>query len=504
MYRYGIDLTDLLWYTPYMPNLFIVGTNDLVSQSPDIARQWSIRNPESVDTIYNTSGKKYWWECERGHEWKAQVSSRTRLRRGCPYCSGRLPVAGVNDLGTTHPELVEEWGEDNLLRPEEVSRGSTKKISWRCKQGHTWKATIGSRALAKNGCPYCAGQFPILGKTDLLTLHPELEEQWADTRDMSEFMSQSNYKASWRCKQGHTWKAMIYSVTLQNTGCPICSNKISRKETELLDFLKNYINEENIIQSDRSILGGKEIDIFIPSANIAIEFNGLYWHSESGGRGRQYHYDKWKMCADKGIQLLTIWEDDWRLKRPVVESMLRHKLQLSGENKIGARQCEVVSMDYHTARDFLESNHTQGAARGSLYLGLAYSNELVAVMVAKKRENGDWELVRYATNCIVQGGQSKLLKSAPKGRWITFADLCVSNGSLYEQTGWRQDGLLKPDYKYVVGGKRIHKFNYRLKRFRDDPDLLWEEGMTERELAQLNAIPRIWDCGKVRYTKLTH
>lgn len=82
---------------------------------------------------------------------------------------------------------------------------------------------------------------------------------------------------------------------------------------------------------------------------------------------------------------------------------------------------------------------------------------------------------------------------------VTFAGLCVSGGSLYEKLGFARDKVIGPDYRYVVNGRRVHKFNYRKERFKRDPTLRWEDGATESELAQANGIPRIWDCGKIRY-----
>ena len=77
----------------------------------------------------------------------------------------------------------------------------------------------------------------------------------------------------------------------------------------------------------------------------------------------------------------------------------------------------------------------------------------------------------------------------------------MSDGGLYDALGFTADKELPPDYKYVVDGKRVHKFSYRRKRFRADPDLRYEEGLSERELAYLNGLGRVWDCGKIRYVK---
>ena len=105
----------------------------------------------------------------------------------------------------------------------------------------------------------------------------------------------------------------------------------------------------------------------------------------------------------------------------------------------------------------------------------------------------------------VPGGFTKLLKAAqgiyPEYPFITFSDHMVSDGGLYAASGFVADKELAPDYAYMVNGARQHKFGYRLKRFRTDPSLLWEEGKTERELADLNNLTRIWDAGKTRWVK---
>lgn len=87
---------------------------------------------------------------------------------------------------------------------------------------------------------------------------------------------------------------------------------------------------------------------------------------------------------------------------------------------------------------------------------------------------------------------------------VTFADHTLSQGGLYLNNGFVAEKVLAPDYSYVVRGKRVHKFNYRLARFKSDPNLKHEEGLTERELALLNRTPRIWDCGKTRYVWEAH
>ncbi|SDT84930.1 hypothetical protein [Gordonia westfalica] len=155
----------------------------------------------------------------------------------------------------------------------------------------------------------------------------------------------------------------------------------------------------------------------------------------------------------------------------------------------------MTAVDRVEVRDFLEANHIQGATAMSEAFGLRDGGELVAVMCMKWRTKTEVELVRFATSVIVRGGHSRLLKHAVAAmqpqRVVTFADHAVSDGGLYEQCGFIKDGELRPDYTYYFRGERVHKFLFRLKRFRNDPNLLWDESWTEQQAAAENKIPRI-------------
>lgn len=103
------------------------------------------------------------------------------------------------------------------------------------------------------------------------------------------------------------------------------------------------------------------------------------------------------------------------------------------------------------------------------------------------------------------GGHSKLVAYVERnfqyGKLITFADLTFGGGDLYRSTGWIEDTIIRPDYSYVVSGSRRHKFNYRRKRFKTDPSLLFVEELSESQLAELNKIPWVYDAGKIRFIK---
>lgn len=278
---------------------------------------------------------------------------------------------------------------------------------------------------------------------------------------------------------------------------------VSKLESDLADFIESHIPIE---RSNRSLIAPKELDIYIPSKNIAIEFNGLYWHSEQRV-GRLYHRDKYRACKDKGVRLIQIWEDDWLFRRSVVESMLLNRLGLSNSDKIGARKTEIDrTVPLSEAREFLDSYHVQGFTSASYRYGLRYEGRLVALLSMKSvsDQDADWDLVRYATSASVPGGFTRLLKAFRAdhdGAIKTFADLTLSDGDLYYQAGFKEVEILDPDYSYVRSGDRVreHKFGYRKARFESDPELQFHADMTETQLAELNGLYRIYDAGKIKF-----
>lgn len=481
------------------------GFNDLASQFPDFLVEWD--DKRSPHEVLATSSTKASWRCAEGHVWNAAVYRRTVEGKGCPTCANRRVAPGFNDLASQYPLLAAEW-DDASRGPETVTPGSDVLVSWKCGLGHTWQMTPNARVSGGQGCPVCAGRQVVPGFNDFASQCPELLAEWDDPRDPASVTSRAGYYASWKCAKDHTWKARI--IDRHRFGCPECNamNFVSAFEREVTGYVKNLLPVGAVQTSVRRFRkeGVNELDAFVPSMNIAIEANGVFFHSERF-RSPGYHREKTVACESLGIRLIQVWQDDWEQKRDIVERLLARKLGVSSERRVAARKTEAEFLEPGEARPFLERNHIQGASSASYYLGLRDdAGNLVAAMALKRTDatGKTLRLERYATSVIVPGGHSKLVSFAERvlPEWeqlITFADAEVSDGSLYEATGWVKDGVIRPDYRYLVGSKRVHKFNYRLKRFRDDPGLLYLEGMTERELADLNGLNRVWDSGKIRY-----
>lgn len=278
----------------------------------------------------------------------------------------------------------------------------------------------------------------------------------------------------------------------------------SKGETEVFEFIKSIIDVD-VMQGNRNILNGKELDIYIPDKNIAIEYCGLYWHS-SKFKSKSYHKDKFDLCNVVGIKLITLFEDEWVGSKDIVKNKLSHLLGVNDNAKIHARKCSMRIISTVEKSNFLNSYHIQGNGNSSINIGLYYNEELVACMGFKVRGNKIFELDRYATKYIVVGGFNKLLEYFKKNYgWkeiITFADLRWHFGDVYINSGFVVDGVLPPDYQYIFNDKRVHKFNFRKslmsKKFPD----LYCEGKSESQNMKDMGIAKIYDCGKMRFKLL--
>lgn len=282
--------------------------------------------------------------------------------------------------------------------------------------------------------------------------------------------------------------------------CPKCDNSPSLSfEKEVRDYL--YELEMPLLKNTKSVIDNRELDIYLPDKKIAIECDGLYWHSQKRGKTENYHLDKTKACEKQGIFLVHIFEDEWDEKKSIVKNRLKHILGKS-KYKIGARECDIREISFQRSEKFLNKYHIQGNSSSLIRYGLFKKNRLLAVMTfGKSRFNKkyDWELLRYCTipNFNIIGGASKLLshfRKEHKGSIISYADKRWSNGNLYRRLGFTELKDSSPNYFYTKDIKRFsrnrfqkHKLSKLLKNF--NPDL------TEKQNMLSNGYSIIWDCG---------
>jgi len=301
----------------------------------------------------------------------------------------------------------------------------------------------------------------------------------------------------------HTTLPYIHTIT---EGSNISFNKsaTSVAESEILAFIK-VIYSETVISNTRNVIAPQELDIYIPDLNIAIEYNGVCWHSELAGKNSRYHINKTDMCNKLGVRLVQIFSSEWVYNNDICKSRIRNLLGLS--SRIYARQCNIVELTVKEKGDFLSANHIQGSCGSRYNYGLSHNGEIVACMTFGKSrfsKNYEYELLRYSNRmgCGVVGGASRLFKHFLKSQHpksiITYSDKRWNTGGLYGQLGFTYSHTSKPNYFYfnIQGDTNIlmsrnvfqkHKLKDKLATF--------DSTMTEWENMQVNNYDRIWDCG---------
>lgn len=286
-----------------------------------------------------------------------------------------------------------------------------------------------------------------------------------------------------------------------SVGCRRCGQaRTSSFETLVIDHLTEL--GIDVVLGSRRLIPPYEIDVFIPDLNIGFEINGVYWHSDAHPRiHRNYHRDKTQLAAERGIRLIHLWEDDLRDNLSNELRFITHVVGKSVKKRY-ARNTNLREIDITLARDFVNDHHVQGFASGSVYIGHFIGDELIGCTIFKKRKH-DWELTRHCCSCLVVGSLGKAVKhftsrfDAP--RVVSFCDLTRYTGASYIAAGFKLESTIPPDYKYVVSGKRVHKFNFRRKSLKVRFPDVYEDHLSETEIMKKLNFHKIFDCGKHRF-----
>jgi hypothetical protein len=297
----------------------------------------------------------------------------------------------------------------------------------------------------------------------------------------------------------------------QKTPCTFCNpinSGDSFFEKEVLDFVKSLYFDD-VIENDRSLISPKELDIYLPKIKLAIEFNGLFWHS-SDFVNSDYHVNKTNMCNSSGIELIQIFEDEWVYKKEIVKSIIKNKFGVF-DRVVYARKCLIKKIDSKSYKDFCNENHIQGSVNSLIKLGLYYNDELLSIMsfgglrksLGSNKEIGSYEMLRFCTKLGVSvvGGASKLfnyfIKSYSPNKIISFSDKRYFSGSVYKKLNFKFESNTSPNYFYMKDYlKRENRFKYR-------KDVLVKEGFdklkSESEIMKDRGFLKIWDCGNKKW-----
>lgn len=413
---------------------------------------------------------------------------------GCPVCAGRKVVKGVNDFEIRYPQFAKYWDYDlNDEKPWEVSYNSEKNYHFICDKGHKFMRDPCHmrRGMSGNGCPVCRGRRIIEGSNDLLSQRPDVAGNWvSELNDLAvnEVTVRSNQYAYFRCSSkrcNNIFREKICAVTSTNGLCPDCRNRTySDAEKDLAEYIKNL--GFNIVTNIKLTGNSQTFDIYVPERKIAIEYNGLYWHSERNGRGKDYHFDKLADCAKSGIRLIYIWDDLYTSHPRLVERYLRKELGVD-KLKINFNECTIQYIDTDTATEFLEENSMLGYRTALSHLGIYYNGNIEGLLSFNMYNNGVCEIVQYSDIHHIIGCLSGALKYIlSKNNINTFyavSDNTISNGKEFKDSGFEFIEALEPDYYLYSNGSR----------------LLREEVSEYEEYGEKSI--RIYDAGKLKWRK---
>ena len=279
-------------------------------------------------------------------------------------------------------------------------------------------------------------------------------------------------------------------------------NYRSSYEVEIAAWLED-IGIEYIANRKHSV-AQVSLDFFLPDYNIALEFNGIYWHSTAIKPDNLYHRKKHEACKGADIRLLMINEDEWLFRKDAVKSFIINILGKS-ERGSAARKLRIAPIPNSIANSFYDDNHIQGSAGSISYsiAGFEGDNLVSAMSFTSQRRTGKIELIRFCSDGKQhQGAFSRLLKNAIREQGyqeiISFADLRYSQGNVYLKNGFTLEKEISPDYRYVYGDRTYHKSSFTKKRIATKFGIDMTD-LTERQATEMLGIPRIYDCGKLKF-----
>lgn len=459
--------------------------NDAGVLTTHIKKEYGIEIPTLYDRrMYYMRTGNYWWE-----QWFNIIEVENPKVKKCPYCnwetkdtenkSGAFEVHLYSKHGITKQKYLEEF-------PDE--RSYFKLV---CRTNDLQMETDENKFVV---CEVCGKKLTRI--TDVHLSKHGLTKQ--------EYMLKYGLSGT-TCNDLHHKMSEIGVAANEN----MTHTYSSSQEKEIKAYIETLGFD---CENNRKILHGKELDVYIPSKNIAIEFNGNLWHSEKYGKDKEYHLDKLEECNKQGVKLLQIFEDEYEEHKSIVLSKIRHILGAENTNfkKIPGRRCEIKEIYRTEAEEFLNKNHIQGFTNSTLYLGAIYDNELIAVMTFLNEGDNEWNLTRFAsqlgTICQGVGGKlfkhfvkknnPKLIKSFADRRWTIDG-----TDNVYIKLGFKLDSILRPEYRYynqkVDRYKRFHKFGFRKTTLNRKYGL--PLSMTETEMTKELGYTRIWDCGLFKY-----
>jgi hypothetical protein len=271
--------------------------NCLATRFPKIAAEWHPTKNGDITPkdVVAGSVKKYWFRCNKEHEWLASLNHRTK-GRGCPYCANQR-VCDDNCLATIFPKIAAEWHptKNGTISPRDVIATSNKKYWFICNKGHEWQTHLASRTRLGCQCPYCVNLL-VCNDNCLATTHPEIAAEWHPARNgdiTPKNVIGGSIKQYWfKCNKGHEWRTSLNHRT-NGKGCPRCCE--SKGEKKLIEIAEYLLNKKHIVNYERQYRNSKiknirelpfDVALFVKNEICVIEFHGIQHYKLVNWNGR--------------------------------------------------------------------------------------------------------------------------------------------------------------------------------------------------------------------------
>lgn len=472
-------------------------------------------------SVYAGMNRKITFRCPRHGEMQSDAKN---MMRGAE-CYKCMVEARRGKTRITQKKMLARFAEAHGGRYDyssAVYAGQQRPVEIRCpSHGAFWQKPEYHWSGA--GCPQCFESRRGASQRDSIEkLQEKIDATFSPGFDITSRDYQNTYTpVTVRCR-AHNVEVATRPNYLTNgwNPCPQCNHMKSAPEDAVAAFLSQFTTVQ---QRDRTLIAPKELDIYLPEHKLAVEFCGMYWHShgdkDDERKNKMRHAEKYKLCAEQGIRLITLYETEWQERPATIKRMLRNAIGAS-RGRLMARKCTLRQPTTQEARAFYEKYHPQGGAGHGTHYGLFWGGKLVACMRftfggndrgrgAKSRQ---WTLSRYATRLPVAGAASRLFKAFARDHQPSsvksFSDNRLFGGGMYAQLGFALDAEVVPDYqvwspKLGLRPKPHYQRRHIAARLAEhgvsevfDPAT---DARTEAEMTYLMGARRVYDCGKKRW-----
>lgn len=443
---------------------------------------WHVRNKYYMET------GNYWWE-----QWYNVELVDDKPTKKCPYCDWET-VDVDNKGGWFWQHIKHKHG----LTKQEHLKNHPEDIKY-----FTYAAKHLNIELSEDEneyviCKVCGQKMGLITSSHLAT-HGMTKAEYIEKYGYDDIVSKISHD-----------KIVKHAI---ETNKNMTFHKQSKAEIEIMNFVKGLGFE---CYPDRKILQGKEIDIYVPSKRVGIEYNGLLWHREWGGnKPKDYHYNKMIGCQEAGVNLFSFADYEYEMHPDLILSRITHKLSCSKGEKVYGRRCEIKKITRMTANKFLERNDIDGITNAKVNIGAFYNDELVGVLCLNKGQKNKWAIERIATSydkvcsgvcgkmfaCFKRNFQFNSIEVLGDRRWAFDVE-----NNLFTRLGFKYAEEVKPSFKYVRMGHYVAN-GYNRQDFKKCDEyidmktklIIENKPSNEKAVAKKLGYDRLWDCGYIKY-----